>query len=110
MADTTSYFGTERAVLRLDSQDPYVSLHFLMIFVRDQEKSMRFYLDQLGFRLVVDHMFESGDRWVEVAPPDGSANLALVPAKPGSDQLKLIGQDTHAVFISDDVPAKYTEW
>jgi catechol 2,3-dioxygenase-like lactoylglutathione lyase family enzyme len=46
-----------------------------MIFVRDQERGLRFYLDQLGFRLVVDHRFESGERWIEVAPLDGSGKL-----------------------------------
>jgi len=62
-------FGMDHLSLRLDKEDPYVSLHFIMIFVRDQERSMRFYLDQLGFRLIVDQRV-AGYRWIEVAPPD----------------------------------------
>ena len=52
--------------------------HFLLHgFVRDQDRSLRFYVDQLGFSLVVDNRFEGGGRWIAVAPPDGSAILAL---------------------------------
>jgi serine phosphatase RsbU (regulator of sigma subunit)/predicted enzyme related to lactoylglutathione lyase len=101
---------TDRFLPRLDQQDPYLSLHFVIIFVRDQERSLRFYLDQLGFRLVVDHHFESGERWIEVAPLDGSANLALVPAKPGSQDCKLIGRDSQVYFLTEDVVAKFNEW
>ena len=35
----------DRFLLRLDRQEPYISLHFIMIFVRDQERSLRFYVD-----------------------------------------------------------------
>jgi serine phosphatase RsbU (regulator of sigma subunit)/predicted enzyme related to lactoylglutathione lyase len=94
----------------LDQQDPYLSLHFVGIFVRDQEQSLRFYLDQLRFRLVVDHRFESGDRWIEVAPPDGSANLALLLAKPDSEEYKLVGRDSQVSFLTEDIDAKFNEW
>jgi len=110
MGSSHSPFWTDRSLPRLDRQDPYLSLHFVIIFVRDQERSLRFYLDQLGFRLVVDHRFESGDRWIEVAPPDGSANLALVPAKPNSEEYKLIGRDNQVFFLTEDVTAKFNEW
>src|SRR6266446_6089637 len=55
------------------------------VFVRDQDRSLRFYLDQLGFSLVADYRYGSNERWVAVAPADGSAVLALVTPKPGSD-------------------------
>ncbi len=70
-------FGMDRHLLRLNEKDPYLSLHFIMLFVRDQERSLRFYIDQLGFRLIVDQILPTGNRWIEVGPPDGSANLAL---------------------------------
>ena len=57
-------FGVDRSVLRLDRQDPYLCLHFVIIFVRDQDRSLRFYVDKLGFRVVVDHRFENGQRWM----------------------------------------------
>jgi serine phosphatase RsbU (regulator of sigma subunit)/catechol 2,3-dioxygenase-like lactoylglutathione lyase family enzyme len=81
-----------------------------MIFVRDQERSLRFYVDKLGFRVVVDHIFETGGRWIEVAPPDGSANLALALATPDSAVYKDIGRDTLIYFLSEDVNAQFKEW
>ena len=101
-------FGMDHLALRLDKQDPYLSLHFIIIFVRDQERSLRFYLDQLGFRLVVDARV-ADTRWIEVAPPDGSANLALAQAQPDS-VADLVGRDTRIYFIAEDVQAKYEEW
>ncbi len=110
MSGGASLSWTERSVLRLDREVPYLSLHVVLIFVRDQERSLRFYLDQLGFKVVVDRRFESGERWVEVAPPDGSANLSLIVPNPASKECKLIGRDTQVFFLSEDVPAKFQEW
>jgi serine phosphatase RsbU (regulator of sigma subunit)/catechol 2,3-dioxygenase-like lactoylglutathione lyase family enzyme len=110
MSDTPVPFGMDRFRLRLDRKDPYLSLHFIIVFVRDQERSLRFYRDQLGFRVIVDHQFENGIRWIEVAPPDGSANLALAQITPGPESEKLLGRDTNIYFLSEDVIAKYDEW
>jgi serine phosphatase RsbU (regulator of sigma subunit)/predicted enzyme related to lactoylglutathione lyase len=103
-------FGIHKSVLRLDQQDPYICLHFVMIFVRNQERSLRFYVDQLGFRVVVDQVLPTGGRWIEVAPPDGNASLALAQAGPDSEQYKQIGRDTNIYFITENVPAKFDEW
>ena len=46
-------FGIDRSPLRLDGQDPYLCLHFVIIYVRDLDRSLRFYVDQLGFRVAV---------------------------------------------------------
>ena len=100
MDDSSLPFGIDRSLLRLDSQDPYFCLHFIMIFVRDQERSLRFYVDQLGFRLVVDQRFESGGRWIEIAPPDGNASLSLALATADSEAYKLIGHDTAAAVLA----------
>ena len=71
MGTTEAPFGVDRSVLRLDGKDPYLCLHFVIIYVRDQDSSLRFYVDKLGFRVVVDERFEDGLRWIEVAPADG---------------------------------------
>ena len=93
-----------------DGNEPYLRFHAVKIFVRDQDRSLRFYLDQLGFSLVYDTRLQSGDRWVAVAPPDGTAILALVAPKPGSREYKLIGRATQVAFVTDDVIAKFHEW
>jgi len=101
---------TDGSAVRLDRQDPYLRLQSVTIFVRDLEKSLSFYLDQLGFQLVFDARIQPDRRFVTVAPPDGTANLTLVAPEPGSEQYKLIGQPTHITFVTEDVIAKYREW
>ena len=110
MAGDPSLSWTNRTVLRPDREEPYLCIHDVVIFVRDQERSLRFYVDQLGFKLIVDHRFESGERWIEVAPPDGSANLALCVPRPDTEAHKLIGGDRWIFFMTEDVHAKYQEW
>jgi len=80
------------------------------VFVRDQDQSLRFYVDQLGFRLVADTVLQSGERWLAVAPPDGDTVLALIAPKPDSKASQLVGRPTDVVFVTDDVLARYQEW
>lgn len=90
--------------------DPYLRVLCVNIFVRDQDRSLKFYVEQLGFGLVVDESYESAGRWVAVAPPDGNTVLALVTPKRNSDEYKLIGRSRHAVLVTEDVNAKFEEW
>ena len=110
MGNSAIPFGINRSLLRLDKQDPYLCLHFIMIFVRDQDRSLRFYVDQLGFRVVVDQRIESGGRWIEVSPPDGSANIALAQDTPGTEAYNSIGRDSQVYFLTEDVTAKFNAW
>jgi serine phosphatase RsbU (regulator of sigma subunit)/catechol 2,3-dioxygenase-like lactoylglutathione lyase family enzyme len=103
-------FGIDRSPLRLDGRDPYLCLHFVIIYVRDQERSLRFYVDQLGFRVVVDYKFGDGRRWIEVSPPDGNANIGLALPEPGANIESLVNPDTRIWFITEDVTGKYKEW
>jgi len=103
-------FGVDRSVLRLDDKDPYLCLHFAIIYVRDQDRSLEFYVGQLGFRVVVDHRFADGQRWLEVAPPDGNAHLGLALMPQGEDPAKFIQSQALTWFITEDVNRKYEEW
>lgn len=89
---------------------PHLRIHSTQIFVRDLDRSLRFYLDQLGFHLAYDVRLQAGERLVAVAPPDGSAVLSLIAPKPDSLRYKLIGRSTQVVFITEDVVSKYKEW
>jgi serine phosphatase RsbU (regulator of sigma subunit) len=80
------------------------------VFVRDLDRSLRFYIDTLGFRLAFDSRLQSGQRWVAVAPPDGTAVLLLVAPGPRSPEHKLIGRATQVVFVTEDVLGKFREW
>src|SRR5579862_2708368 len=88
----------------------HLRVHAINIYVRDQDRSLRFYVDQLGFNLVFDARLESGDRWVGVSPPDGSTWLSLVEPKPKTHEREFIGRPTGVVFVTEDVIAKYSEW
>ena len=91
-------------------QEPHLRIHCVNVFVRDQERSLRFYLEQLGFHVAFDTRLQSGDRWVAVSPPDGTAILSLVAPKPTSPEYKLIGRSTQVVLVTEDVAAKFKEW
>ena len=92
-------------------QDPYLRVLSVHVFVRDQDRSLRFYVDQLGFVLVADAKnYESGGRLVLVAPPDGNTFLALATPERNSADYKLIGRCRHAVLVTEDVVAKFDEW
>jgi serine phosphatase RsbU (regulator of sigma subunit)/catechol 2,3-dioxygenase-like lactoylglutathione lyase family enzyme len=99
--------GTVPSPLR---HSPHLRLHCVNVFVRDQDRSLRFFVDQLGFNVAYDTRVQSGERWVGVAPPDGAAILSLIVPKPDSAQYKLIGRATQIVFVTEDVTAKFREW
>ena len=99
-----------RTVLRMGREEPYLSIQDIVVFVRDLEVSKRFYVDLLGFELITEQCLPTGVRWIEVAPPDGSANLALVEPKPDRPEFKLIGGYRWVLFMTEDVHATYKEW
>jgi serine phosphatase RsbU (regulator of sigma subunit) len=110
MASSPSIDVWDPSALAAPRQDPYLRMHSVTVFVRDQDRSLRFYLDQLGFTLVGDVRFQTGRRWVAVSPPDGTAILTLVAPEPDSREYKLIGRPTQVVFVTEDVLAKFQEW
>jgi len=88
----------------------YLRLHHMPIFVRDQDRSLRFYLDQLGFRLIVDYNYGERGRFILVAPPNGATLLALIAPRPDSPEHDFIGRSGQAVFVTEDVAAKFQLW
>ena len=92
------------------TDDGFTQLHVVVVFVLDQERSLRFYVDQLGFSVEIDQILDSGRRWVEVTPPEGSARIALVRPDPGSAEEKLVGRFTWVFFLTADFNVKYQEW
>ncbi|HYL64842.1 MAG TPA: SpoIIE family protein phosphatase [Candidatus Methylomirabilis sp.] len=87
-----------------------MSIQCVNIFVRSHDRSIRFFVDQLGFHLAYDAKLQSGERLVAVAPPDGSTVLALIAPKPNTPEYKLIGRSTNVVLITEDVVGKFQEW
>jgi serine phosphatase RsbU (regulator of sigma subunit) len=90
--------------------DLYLRLQSANVFVRNLQKSLQFYLDKLGFEVAFDVITQTGQRWVGVAPPDGTAVLTLIEPAPESEEYLLIGRPTQIIFVTEDVAAKYGEW
>jgi serine phosphatase RsbU (regulator of sigma subunit) len=89
---------------------PFLSLHAVNVYVRDQERSVQFYTEQLGFVVAFDARLNNGRRWVAVTPPDGNAVLMLIAPDRGTAEHKLIGRATQVVFVTEDVATKFREW
>jgi len=61
----------------------------VVLYVADQEKSLDFYTNKLGFTEVTNAEMAPGKRWIEVAPPGASTTFTLLKAadfdvEPGS--------------------------
>jgi serine phosphatase RsbU (regulator of sigma subunit)/catechol 2,3-dioxygenase-like lactoylglutathione lyase family enzyme len=97
----------------LPSEEPFLRLQSVMIYVRNLDRSLAFYLDLLGFQIVFDGRSQPGQArqpWVVVAPPDGTANLTLIVPRTDSEQFKQIGRASHVTFVTEDVLGKFREW
>ena len=110
MSASTSPLWNIKPAIRLNRRDPYLLLQHVTLFVRDQDRSLQFYVDFLGFSVVLDHRSPDGQRWLTIAPPDGTARLALVTPQPDSEDFPYIGKGRQVVFLTEDVEAKYREW
>ncbi|HLY49572.1 MAG TPA: VOC family protein, partial [Solirubrobacteraceae bacterium] len=69
--------------------------------VDDQDRSLAFYLDTLGFEKRLDVAYGQGERWLEVAPIGAATSIALMQARDGSPagidtQVRLVTNDAHA--------------
>src|SRR6266705_4174341 len=94
-------------------KEPFRRLQSVMIYVRNLDRSLEFYLDLLGFQIVFDGRSQPGQSrqpWVVVAPPDGTANLTLMAPRTDSEQFKQIGRASHVSFVTDDGRGKFREW
>lgn len=108
--DQATAFRYDSAGFRLDGGEPYLRLHFVTVYVSDQERSLQFFVDKLGFAVVSDVRFASGSRWIEVGPPDGTAILALALPIPGLNEERFIGNSGMVTFLTENVEAIYQKW
>ena len=89
---------------------PFLRLNFVTVWVRDQERSRRFFVDQLGFQVAVEAEVPGVGRWIIVAPPTGLPGIALVVPTEGSVESQRIGQHTGVGFLTEDARAVFEEW
>jgi serine phosphatase RsbU (regulator of sigma subunit) len=97
-------------IIALVSKHPYLRLQQVTVYIRDYEQSLNFYIERLGFTIAYDARFQTGDRWVAVAPPDGSALITLIVPNRGSYEERLIGRSTQVAFITDNLAEQFNQW
>jgi catechol 2,3-dioxygenase-like lactoylglutathione lyase family enzyme len=71
----------------------------------DQDRSIDFYVDSLGFEKRTDVPFGDKYRWVEVYPPSGTTGIALAPPRPGDPT----AVQTGITLDTDDIDATHAE-
>jgi catechol 2,3-dioxygenase-like lactoylglutathione lyase family enzyme len=84
-----------------DSKTHLGQVATIVIPVSDQATALAFYVDTLGMEKVSDFTYPTGERWLEVSPTKGSANLCLVVSRPE----RPAGIETGVVLSSSDVLA-----
>ena len=71
----------------------------IVLAVSDQDRALAFYTEVLGGTPVNDFTYETGERWLEVQPAGGGANLCLVLARPE----RPVGVETGIILLSTDL-------
>lgn len=89
---------------------PHLRVEFVHVYVRDQVQSRKFFVEQLGFELAAEIPFPSGERFVVVAPPHGSALLALVEAPAGPAGAERVGRLSEVTFLTEDLGELFRKW
>jgi hypothetical protein len=49
------------------------------IFVKDQQESLNFWINKIGFEVICDLQLESNFRWIEIAPRSSNSSINLYP-------------------------------
>lgn len=83
-------------------------LTHVTIYVKNQDEAKKFYVDTLGFKVVVDDSKTiPGYRWLTVAP-QGQAGLQIVLALPmDAQQTAELGKQGTWVLSSDNIQEDY---
>jgi catechol 2,3-dioxygenase-like lactoylglutathione lyase family enzyme len=77
----------------------------VIIPVSDQDAAIAFYTEKLGFSVTADLPYGNGDRWIEVAPPDGGVAIALSTPMGGFQA----GRETGIALETSDARAAHEE-
>jgi catechol 2,3-dioxygenase-like lactoylglutathione lyase family enzyme len=81
-------------------------IKFASVPVTDQDRSLLFYTEKLGFKVVTDQPFNDEQRWIELKAPGGDSHLVLFTPDEHRDR---IGTFSNIAFYADDVQKTYEE-
>src|SRR5215468_7077946 len=123
MGDSThpeGVLGAHAAAIKAALSQPFLRLNFVTLWVRDQERSRRFFVEKLFFEAIVDTPTPEGGRWIIVAPTAagwltgtggaGFSGIALVVPPEGCAEQQRIGQNTGFSFLTEDVRGIFEAW
>ncbi|MGH2882793.1 MAG: VOC family protein [Solirubrobacteraceae bacterium] len=84
-------------------------LHTVALYVADQDRAKRFYVDALGFELGADQPGLGGiGRWIEVAPEGAQTSFMLADGA-GWNKQDRIGKSADVTLRCDDARALHAE-
>ena len=76
----------------------------IFVPVADQDRSLEFYIEKLGFEKRIDFVYGGTNRWIEVAPAGSHVAIALVPRTEGSHRAD---DHTYCAFSASDIDAEH---
>ena len=80
-------------------------LHTVALYVADQDRAKRFYIDTLGFELGADQPSPGGiGRWIEVAPKGAQTSFMLADAA-GWNKQDQVGNSADVTLRCEDARA-----
>jgi catechol 2,3-dioxygenase-like lactoylglutathione lyase family enzyme len=88
---------------RTDTRTQITGVGTIGVPVADQDRSLAFYVEKLGFDTRLDAPFGEGQRWIEVAPPGSATTIALAQARDGFPS----GVDTGLRLSTEDAAADH---
>ena len=90
---------------------PHLRVHAVTVPVADQDRSRDFFVECLGFHVVSDvKLPDSEERWVAVAPPDGTAVLSLIATPPEARIRQPASGPPTTIFVTDNLQAQFEMW
>jgi predicted enzyme related to lactoylglutathione lyase len=82
------------------------SVKHVSIPVKDQDRSLEFYIKMLGFSLICDVPFGMKQRWIELKIPEGNTQIVLFTPEGHEER---VGTFSNIVFHCKDINATYEE-
>lgn len=79
------------------------TISLVVVASSDQDRSIAFYVDNLGFEKRTDIPFGGNYRWVEVYPPVGGTGIALAPPQ----REEQVGVETGITLTTEDIDATH---
>ena len=77
-------------------------IKFVSVPVKDQDVSLKFFTEKLGFKVATDQPFNEKQRWIELLIPGADTGLVLFTPEGHENR---IGGFQPISFISDDATA-----